>query len=167
MLSPHNDFPGLDVVLMWAHCILIDTSVITFVFDIAVCYDEWFWWLVFSVMRRLYMSRLMDTKKILMLRRHFLSHLIVLYFAKPFQITNQPCGEKCSLVIGLSNHCAICFCFLSSWRSIMLHVFLLSSFVLITRDEKFFIPQQRIGRDDPANLPYLWFVTKYKRFVGR
>ena len=24
-----------------------------------------------------------------------------------------------------------------------------------------FIPQQRIGRDDPANLPYLLFVTKY------
>ena len=42
MLSPHNDFPGLDVVLMLAHCILIDTSVIIFVGDIAVCYDEWF-----------------------------------------------------------------------------------------------------------------------------
>ena len=38
MLSPHNDFPGLDVVLMWGHCILIDTLVVIFVGDIAVCY---------------------------------------------------------------------------------------------------------------------------------
>jgi len=81
-----------------------------------------------------YMSRLMDTKKMLMLRRHFLSHLIVLFFAISFQITNQPCGEKFSLIMGLSNHCAICFCFVSSWRDIMFHVLLLSSFVFITRE---------------------------------
>src|SRR5208282_3071702 len=39
--------------------------------------------------------------------------------------------------------------------------------VLITRDEKFFTTQQRIGRDDPANLPYLFVHYMYKRFVGR
>ena len=42
MLSPYNDFPGLDVVLIWSHCILIDTLVVIFVGDIAVCYDKWF-----------------------------------------------------------------------------------------------------------------------------
>ena len=37
-------------------------------------------------MRRWYMSRLMDTEKMLMLRRHFLAHFIILFFAKPFKL---------------------------------------------------------------------------------
>ena len=71
MLSPHNDFPGLDVI--WCGLLHVDGYVgCDFVGDIAVCYDWWFddWyaWLWGELVCHLVVS--WTTEKILMLRRY-------------------------------------------------------------------------------------------------
>src|SRR5208282_3668975 len=108
------------------------------------------------------MSRLIDTKKMLMSCLHFYHFIVSLTFKLPI---NRIVKIFTSNWIVQSLRRYVYVSFITMWYNDPR--FSTIVIVLIARDEKFFIPQQRIGRDDPANLPYLCFVTKYKRFVGR
>ena len=106
------------------------------------------------------MSRLMDTKKVLVLHRHFF-HILSFYFSQ--NLFKLPINRVVKILtsnwIVQSLHRYVYVSFITMWYNVPRFCAFINYWLLGMRS--FFIPQQRIGRDDPDNLPYLLFVTKY------
>ena len=162
MLSPHNDFRGFDMS-SGVDNFAFDGyfTVVAFWSDIPVVMVTGLM-LMFSVMKK----KFKPCNGLLVYIDVASSSLLSLY-RPPNYIDYQSTVVITVLsVIGLSNHCADMFTFLSSWRGTMPTFFYFCRLWWLLGIRSFFIPQQRIGRDDPVNLPCLLFVTMYKRFVG-